>query len=93
MFWFMKLEQSVDASKKTVESECFLHCHWDAAMCDEDAVECPQLTLGAGNNSLCPFQIPSRKATACIGGMLTLLATTIPLVFDGLLLEHHPKDS
>lgn len=83
----MKFEPSVDASKKTG------NCHWDTVACDRDAVACPQLSLGARNNSLCPFQIPSRKAIACIGGMLTLLATAVPLVFDGLLLEHHPKDS
>lgn len=63
-------------------------------MREGDAVACPQLPLSAGNNSLCPFQIPSRKALADAdsGGMLTLLVTAVLLAFDGSLLEHHPKD-
>lgn len=49
--------------------------------------------LGITGDDLCPFQIPGRKAIACFCGMLTPFATAVPLVFDGLLLEHHPKDS
>lgn len=50
-------------------------------------------SLGVGNNSLCPFQIPSRKAIARVCGMLTLPVPAVLLVFGGLLMEHHPKDS
>lgn len=91
MFWFVTIKESVDTSKKMVESKCFPHCHWNDVMGDRDAIVCPQLPLGAGNNNLCPFQIPSGKAIAHIGGMLTLLVTAVPLVFDGLLLKPHPR--
>lgn len=91
MFWLVTIKESVDTSKKMVESKCFPHCHWNDVMGDRDAIVCPQLSLGAGNNNLCPFQIPSRKAIAHIGGMLTLLVTAVPLVFDGLLLKPHPR--
>lgn len=50
-------------------------------------------SLSVGNNSLCPFQIPSRKAIADICGTLTLPVPAVLPVFGGLLMEHHPKDS
>lgn len=49
--------------------------------------------LGAGNKSLCPFQIPSRKAIARVCGVLTLPVPAAPLVSGGLLMEHRPEDS
>lgn len=70
----------------------FLHCYWHVVMCDSVAVACCQLSLSAWNNSLCPFQTPSRKAIGGVGGMLTLLVTAVLFVFGGLLLEHHSKD-